>query len=48
MGLRSSPYAFNQFKYSREMVIVMFGHKIQMVHKSHRHLQARVGNSSGE
>jgi len=31
-------HALSQFQYSREMVIVVFGHKIQMVHKSHRHL----------
>jgi hypothetical protein len=44
----SLPHGVNQFQYSREMVIVMFGDKIQMVYKPHRHLQTRVRNSSGE
>ena len=38
----------DQFPYSRKMVVVMFGNKIQMVYELHRRVQTRVGNSSGK
>jgi hypothetical protein len=42
------PDGVDQFPYSREMMIVVFGGKIQMVHESHRRLQARVRNGSSK
>jgi hypothetical protein len=48
-GLPSSlPENLDQFPNSREMMIVMFGDKIQMVYESHRHLQTRVDNGSSK
>jgi hypothetical protein len=38
----------DQFPYSRKMMIVVFGDKIQMVYQSHRRLQTRVGNGSSK
>ena len=38
----------DELPYSREMVIVVFRDKIQMVHESHRHPQTRVGNGSSK
>jgi hypothetical protein len=42
------PDGVDQFPYSREMVIVVFGDKKQMVHEAHRRLQTRVGNGSSK
>jgi hypothetical protein len=42
------PGGVDEFPYSREMMIVMFGDKIQMVHEPHRRLQTRVWNGSGK
>src|ERR1700732_3618528 len=42
------PDGVDQFPYSREMMIVVFGDKIQMVYESHRRLQTRVGNGPGK
>ncbi len=42
------PGGVDEFPYSREMMIVVFGDKIQMVHEPHRRLQTRVGNGSGK
>lgn len=42
------PGGINEFPYSREMMIVVFGDKIQVVYESHRRLQTRVGNGSGK
>ena len=39
------PDGVDHFPYSREMVVVVIGDKIQMVYESHWRLQARVGNS---
>ena len=38
------PDGVDQLPYSREMMIVVFGDKIQMIHKPHRRLQTRVRN----
>jgi len=38
----------DEVPYSCEMMIVMFGDKIQMVREPHRRLQTRVGNGSGK
>src|SRR5580700_7846105 len=38
----------DEFPYSREMMIVVFGDKVQMVHQPHRRLQTRVRNGSGK
>jgi hypothetical protein len=38
----------DQFPYSREMMIVVLGDKIQMVYESHRRLQTRVGNGTSK
>jgi len=38
----------DEFPYPCEMMIVVFGDKIQMVHEPHRRLQTRVGNGSGK
>jgi hypothetical protein len=46
--LLTLPHGIDQLPYSREMVIVVFRDKIQMVHESHRHLQTRVGNGSSK
>jgi DNA-binding transcriptional regulator YhcF (GntR family) len=42
------PGGIDEFPYSREMMIVVFGDKIQVVYESHRSLQTRVGNGSGK
>jgi hypothetical protein len=42
------PGGVDEFPYSREMMIVVFGDKIQMVHEPHRRLYTRVGNGSGK
>jgi hypothetical protein len=42
------PGGVDKFPYSREMMIVVFGDKIQVVYESHRRLQTRMGNSSGK
>ena len=42
------PGGINEFPYSREMMIVVFGDKMQMVYESHRRPQTRVGNGSGK
>jgi len=42
------PGGVDEFPYSCEMMIVVFGDKIQMVHEPHRRLQTRVGNGSGK
>ena len=36
----------NQFPHAREMMIVVFGDKIQMVDEPHRRVQTRVENGS--
>ena len=40
--------ALDQFPNAREMMIVVFGDEIQMIHQPHRGPQARVRESSGE
>jgi hypothetical protein len=42
------PGGVDEFPYTREMMIVVFGDKIQMVHEPHRRLHTRVGNGSGK
>ena len=42
------PDGVDQFPYSREMMIVVFGDKIQMVYEPHRRLQTGVGNGSSK
>ena len=42
------PDGVHQFPYSGEMMIVVFGGKIQMVHESHWRLQTRVRNGSSK
>jgi hypothetical protein len=43
---RTLPDGVDQFPYSREMMIVVFRDKIQVVYESHRGLQTRVRNGS--
>lgn len=35
-----------QFPYPRQMVVVVFGDKVEMVNETHRRPQSRVGNDS--